>query len=300
MEQSRKMTLRNPTQKRERFNHNRKRNTGLIYEFLVRQMTNQMIDKDQAGWKKTYDVIERYFSPGMPLAEELEMFDALRSVRNLKEIAARRLLGEVYGRARKMDEHKLDIKKSNLIKDVNYTFGKDFFSRYRLDEYRLLASIQMLIDNCRRPGRLAEDVQKIQLEESLISYLTSPAPVEKTESQDHIDSMVYKVAEKKFIDRYGQILNESQQRLLNRFGRALLTKQPRLIREQLLSERARILGVLRGSRTMREIKEDEIMAKGLEEAIESLTKMDETEDPESVVEEMLLYERLAEELKCDA
>jgi hypothetical protein len=295
------MTLRNPPQKRERFNHNRKRNTGLIYEFLVRQLASQMIDKDNVGWKKTYDIIERYFTPGMPLAEELEMFDALRSVRSLKEIAARRLLAEVYGRARKMDEHKLDIKKSNLIKEVNYSFGKDFFSKYRIDEYRLLASIQMLIDNCRRPGRLAEDVQKIQLEESLVSYLTSREKDEvKPQSDDRIDQMVYKVAESKFIDRYGQVLNESQKELLDRFGRALLTKQPRTIREQLLSEKARILSVLRGSRTLKEIKEDAIMVKNLEEAISRLSEMNEDEEPESVVQEMLLFERLAEELKRDA
>lgn len=294
------MTLLNPPQKRDRFNHNRKRNTGLIYEFLVRQLASQMIDKDQQGWQKTYDVIERYFSPGSLLAEELEMFDALRSVRGLKETSARRLIAEVYSRARKMDEHKLDIKKSNLIKDVNYTFGKDFFSKHRINEYRLLASIQMLIDNCRTPGRLAENVQKIQLEESLVSYLTSPAPVVEEKTDERIDSMVYKVAEKKFVDRYGQILNESQQALLTRFGRALITKQPRQIREQLLSEKARILGVLRGSRTLKEIKEDATMVKSLEEAISRLTNLDESAAPESTVEEMLLYERLAEELRCDA
>ncbi len=294
------MTLRNQPQKRDRFNHNRKRNTGLIYEFLVRQLASQMIDKDNAGWQKTYEVIERYFSPSSVLAEELDMFNALRALRGLKETAARRLLSEVYNRARKMDEHKLDIKKSNLIKDVNYAFGKDFFSKHRVTEYRLLASIQMLIDNCRSPGRLAEDVQRIQLEESLISYLTSSAPIVEQKAEDHIDSVVYQVAERKFVDRYGQLLNESQQALLTRFGRALLTKQPRQIREQLLSEKARILGVLRGSRTLKEIKEDEVMVKSLEEAISRLVGMDEGSEPESTVEEMLLYERLAEELRCDA
>jgi hypothetical protein len=294
------MTLRNSSQKRERFNHNRKRNTGLIYEFLVRQLARQMIDKDQSGWKKTYGVIEKYFSPGSLLAEELEMFDALRSVRNLKEIAARRLISEVYSRARKMDEHKLDIKKSNLIKDVNYSFGKDFFSKHRVAEYRLLASIQMLIDNCRLPGRLAEDVQKIQLEESLVSYLTSgPEESKDKKTEDRIDSMVYKVASQKFTDRYGQVLNESQRALLDRFGRALLTKQPKVVREQLLGEKARILGVLRGSRTLKEIRDDSIMAKGLEEAISKLVVLDENSEPESAVEEMILYERLAEELNRD-
>ena len=82
------MTLRNQPQKRDRFNHNRKRNTGLIYEFLVRQLASQMIDKDHAGWQKTYEVIERYFSPSSVLAEELDMFNALRALRVLVQSAS--------------------------------------------------------------------------------------------------------------------------------------------------------------------------------------------------------------------
>lgn len=294
------MTLRNTEHKRDRFNHNRKRNTGLVYEFMVRQMANQMIDKDQPGWMKTFEIVRSYFTPGSVLAEELELFDAIRSVRGLKETTARKLLFEVLGRAKKIDERQLDVKKSNLIKDLNYTFGKDFFSKYRLSDYRLLASIQMLIDNCRRPGKLTEDVMRLQLEESLVSYLISQPIAESTkQSEDRIDGVVYQVAVKKFTDRYGQILNESQRAILDRFGVALLSKQPRVVKEQLLDEKVRILLILRGSRTIKEIREDDSMKTGLDEAISRLVKLDENADPESALEEMLLYERLASELKRD-
>lgn len=291
------MTLLNTTQKR--FNHNRKRNTGLVYEFLVRQMAAQMIDKDQTGWKKSFVILKKYFSPGSPLAEELELFKVIQSSRGLSQFTARRVLAQLLGRSKKFDEKTLDIKKSNLIKELNYTFGKDFFSRYRIPNYRLLASIQMLIDNYRRPGKLTEEVQQLQLEESLVVFMMNTPTEEKPKIEEKVDSFVFSVAEKKFSDRYGKVLSESQKSLLDRFAKSLLTKQSRLLKEQIVNEKARILTVLRGSRGIQEIRSDKEMQKKLEEAISQLMILDESSDVQLAVEQLLLYERLVEELKSN-
>ena len=69
---------------RNRFKHNRKRNTGLIYEFLTRQLSSQVIEKDDVGFKKTFSIIEKYFKNGSVLAKELEIFETIRSFRRNK------------------------------------------------------------------------------------------------------------------------------------------------------------------------------------------------------------------------
>ena len=126
------------------FKHNKKRDTGLVYEFLVRKLSQTMVEKDTSSYQKTMDILRKYYGDGAILAEERELFDVIMNARGLSEVAARRVLGEVQRVAKSMDARKIDIKKSNLIKEINYTFGRDFFSNHRVPTYRLLASIQML------------------------------------------------------------------------------------------------------------------------------------------------------------
>ncbi len=69
------------TLQRNRFNHNRKRNTGLVYEFLTRHLSSQILNKDNDGFKKTYSIVEKYFKTNSPLLKELEIFETLRAFR---------------------------------------------------------------------------------------------------------------------------------------------------------------------------------------------------------------------------
>ena len=126
------------------FKHNKKRDTGLVYEFLIRKLSHAMINKNHDATQKTLEITRRYYGDGAPLSEERELFDVIRNARGLSESAARRVLGEIQRAAKEMDVKKIDIKKSNLIKEINYSFGKNFFFDYRIPEYRLLASIQMV------------------------------------------------------------------------------------------------------------------------------------------------------------
>jgi hypothetical protein len=292
------MTLRSESGK-NRFPHNRKRNTGLLYEFLVRNMAHQAIEHDREGWKKSFNIVRNYFSPNSPLAKELELFDAVRSCRGMRESSARQVLREVVVHAKAMDQRKLEIKKSNLIKEINYTFGKDFFSKHRIPEYRLLASIHLLIEGSRVQGRLLEGVQRIQLEEAIMSYMMSIPMKQEDVIPEVIDGFVYSIAEERFEKKYGSTLSSTQRKLLEGFAVSMLSGDKKQLREHLLEEKVRMLSVLRSARTMQEVRSDEVMRARLEEAIVKLSSLNEGADPECVVEEMLLFERLTEELTND-
>src|SRR5271165_3205878 len=120
------------------FNHNKKRNSGLVYEFLVRQMGAGLIDHDKKIYQESLGLIRKYFGEGTPLGAERLLFEVFRENRGVTEGAAWRVIEEVKRLAKALDHKKIEIKKSNLIKEVNHTFGRDFFSRHRIPEYRLL------------------------------------------------------------------------------------------------------------------------------------------------------------------
>jgi hypothetical protein len=276
------------------FKHNKKRNSGLVYEFLVRRLGNQLVEQDRDGAVVTTELVERYFSPGEPLCNELELFKAIRDTRGVSKDTARRILGEVTRQAARQDVKRLDIKKSNLIKELNHTFGRDFFDKHRLPEYRLLASIQLYIDG-RRGKKINENFEAIQLEDGLISWMTSNPPA-KRDVDEQVDELVCTMAAKRFNEKYGNSLNGGQKSLLESYVRSLVTENVTALQKKVENDKNKIAKLLVSSYKMKEVQEDKVMKQRYVEATKRLAKLDTSKADENTIEEMMLFHKLAEEL----
>lgn len=282
------------------FKHNKKRNSGLTYEFLVRQLAGQMIDRDLVGSSRTLRLVKEYFSAGQLLAEERELFDTIVGTRSVNEITARRILSEIGRAAAKMDGRLLDIKKSNLIKDVHHGFGKGFFDNYRLPHYRLLASIQMFLDSHRSRGRLSENVQKIHLEEGLVKWMTSSIDISPKFNQDReIDGLVTTMATKKFQERYGKEFSGNQKALLEKYSQAVLDGDLDTVAQKLYEDKRLILNEMRAHQDDPLVRKDAVTSERFFDAYHRLNEMNVSRVNDETVEEMLLYWKLAEELKSN-
>lgn len=284
------------------FKHNRKRNSGLVYEFLVRRLSKAMVDRDKGTYARTLEILRKYYGEGTVLAEERELFEVVRNTRGVSEQAARQILSEVQKYARKMDVRKVDIKKSNLIKEVNYAFGKGFFAEHRVPEYRLLASIQMVIDACRGGANLNESVSKIQLEEGLVHYMTTRGDFTvQPAARSEVDALVMRMVAKRFEEKYARSMIGSQKHLLERYIRYQVTGDRKPLDEFLAAEGQRGFQAIDRAAALPQVREDKVMSERLQEArrklgdimAESITKVDEA------VEEMMLFQKLVEEIESD-
>lgn len=288
------------------FKHNKKRNCGLVYEFLVRRLSQSMVEKDKGNYQKTLEILRKYYSEKTVLAEERELFEVIKNTRGVSESAARRILNEVQKQARKMDVRKIDIKKSNLIKEVNYSFGQGFFNDFRVPEYKLLASIQMVIDSSRGDAILTESVAKIQLEEGLVQYMTTKGSytVRPSPSKEDIDTLVMKMVAKRFEEKYSKSLSGTQKMLLEKYIRYQVTGDSRPLRESIVKQIDSISKAFNKARDIKEVKEDAVMLNKLAESAEKFSKdvmgfsvgsqsMDET------VEHVMMYQKLVEEVESD-
>lgn len=278
------------------FKHNKKRNSGLVFEFLVRQMSSDMLDGNAARYAKAVDITRRYFSEGMILSKEKQLHDVLRNTRGVTESRARRVLAEVMRHSRALDSKTLEIKKNNLIKECNYAFGQDFFVRHRVPEYRLLGSVQIILDACRSKHTLTENVANLELEEAVVRYMTTSAPAPITESKkEEIDSFVCALASKRFREKYGNSLSKRQNSLLEAFVYSSMNGDESSLFEYMNNEKASILKTIRESKVIKEIVEDDVMRSKLDEAEKRLVGMG-TGNVEEAVKEIMLYQKLAEEL----
>lgn len=281
------------------FKHNKKRNSGLVFEFLVRRLGLTMVERDPELYLKTVGIVKKYYSPGQPLEREKEVFDVISKSRGLTESSARRVLEEVKKHVNGLDQRKVEIKKSNLIKEVHYTFGQDFFDVHRIPEYRLYASIQMLIEQYRTSGQLAEGVQRIELEEGLVKFMSSPKETGPVGTKgERVDGLVASLAMRKFEQRYSGALNEAQKKTLRRFMNYSMTKNSDQFRREMEEEKKQLLEGLRSSQMLVCFHDDKVMGQRMDEAVQALEGLRDMTS-ESTVQELLLYHKLLQEIQSD-
>lgn len=276
--------------------HRKKRNAGLVYELLIRRMSSQVIGGDRQGLLRVFGIVKKHFSEGSPLSQEKELFDVIRSTRGATSAMANRVLSEVKRRAAAADLRVLEERKGDLIRDVNHTLGKGFYSEHRIPDYRLFASVQMIIDGARSAGSLTEDVDRIRLEEAVVKFMTTTdAQLPELLPEEKVDDVVLEIAVKKFEDAYGSSLCDPQKALLRRYIDSLSSGGDGL-QKALVAEEARVSRRLDEALKTGEFSEDKVMVERLNEANKRLKTVSQMGDDERV-QEVMLFQRLVYEME---
>lgn len=274
--------------------HNKKRNTGLLFEFLVREMSSCLVSGDKQRYQKCINIVRKYFARGQALSKERSVFELIKKSRGMTETSAQKVLGEVKKIASALDHRKVDITKSNIIKEINYSLGKGFFD-HRIADYRLLATTQLLVDSYRNSTLMIEGYTFAQLEDSLIRYMCASEPQAAMQNEEEVDSLVAELVLKKFNSKYGTVLNESQRGLLSKYVLSTMTEKFDSFTTTMEKERARIDECLSAAEHMDEFRSDPVMQNKLRESISELRNM-ENMCSEQSVEDMLLFQKLVEEI----
>jgi hypothetical protein len=148
--------------------HNKKRNTHLLHEFLVRQVVQCVMDgKDP---KPIIQLTKKYFAPGSVLCEEDNLFNIILKCKKDRNVLTK-VIDEIKKFAVRLDTKKLDIEKTRLIDEVR-KLGCEKMYDHKVKDYTLFASIQTLINNVRGKS-IIESVSGIHLEENIINLLLS-------------------------------------------------------------------------------------------------------------------------------
>ena len=101
-------------QKKKR--HSKFKNTGILYELLVKQVTADIIaGKDTSNAK---DLLFKYFRPNTALGQEWRLYNTLMTEKIGDETRAERFLNTVLDSKRKIDRRKLQEEKYELIKEI--------------------------------------------------------------------------------------------------------------------------------------------------------------------------------------
>lgn len=279
-----------------KLSHNKKRNVGLVYEFLSREVAAAAVAKDGARAARALTVMEGNLSDGSALFPELSLHRQVMATRGVSERLARRIVDELKAAGIRSAPQRtlIESAKSDLIHEMNRVVGRDIFDRYRIPDYTAHASIGILMGRGLE-GRLDEGIEVARVEDHLIGFLTSETGVGARYDRD-ASLYAYRTAVGLFEQQFGHELLPEQAELLREFVRVSLGGNPAPFERAFERQRRALTEVLRARRADEVFQADSDMAKRLDEAISDLSGLQARAEDEAV-ERLMLYHSLQKEIE---
>ena len=123
----------------KKIKHSKVKNTGVLFELLVRQITLEVLNGDKTENAK--NIVKEFFASGTELNKELRLYDLLLKEKYNSESKAEMFVDTVSQAHSKLNEGKLAKEKYNLIKQINEKFELEQFLSSPITNYKVLASI---------------------------------------------------------------------------------------------------------------------------------------------------------------
>jgi hypothetical protein len=205
--------------------HSKFKNTGILFELLVRQITLEVLNGDAT--EKAKHIVKEFFSPKTELNKEHRLYELLLKEKYKSESRAEKFIDTINEAHTRINQSKLQREKYNLIKKINESFDMDDFLSSPITNYKVLASIYKVFEAKNMVDYDVKDIfnSKITLIENITSNQTviveksddAKKLVESYKKQDKdLRLLTYKILVETFNKKYSN-LDESQKELLKQF-----------------------------------------------------------------------------------
>lgn len=127
----------------KKIKHSKFKNTGFIFELLVRQITSEIMSSDNSVAEK---ILKENFNSKKELSKELKLYQYLINEKYNSESKAEQFINTICEARKRLNENKLTKEKYNLIKQLKETYNIDEFIKSPVSNYKTLASIYKIFE----------------------------------------------------------------------------------------------------------------------------------------------------------
>jgi hypothetical protein len=198
--------------------HNKKRNTGVIYEQLLKTVSRCLVEGDKRRAQSCLDIISRHFKQGTELYKEFRLFNALANCEISSSPVAAVIITEARDAARRADKTRLEREKGNLIAEINRRLGPDFYNTH-FERYRDYATIQVLLNSWRSD---ATDIGSVfdyekKLVESMLQGRSHTLPATDDQVNPDINALVVNIMAEKLNSKFSTTLTDEQRHVIREY-----------------------------------------------------------------------------------
>jgi hypothetical protein len=200
--------------------HSKFKNTGILFELLVRQVTADTLNNIQSP---ALNIIKKYFIKS-ELGKELKLYESLTKSQKLSETKSNILIQTILESSKKLNKTSLRKQKYNLINEIQKHYNLDEFFKTKLPNYKAQAALYTLIELDHSENININQVSSNRY--ALLEYLSSAPLNESKVKEDVIEEfksydkdlriLTYKILLEKFNGKYSN-LYESQKQILKEF-----------------------------------------------------------------------------------
>ena len=204
-----------------RIKHSKYKNTGLLFELLVRQITADTLSGDESA---SLEILKKAFAK-TELGKEYKLYESLFKTKNLSEGRADVILNTILEATRKLNRSALRREKYNLIKEISNIYSLEEFFKHQVPNYKGYAAFYKLIE-IYNSDKLSETEEIIINKVTILECLTESPINQKKVKENLIEEfgkydkdlriLTYKVMLEKFNGKYSN-LNKGQKEILREF-----------------------------------------------------------------------------------
>jgi hypothetical protein len=202
--------------------HSKYKNTGILFELLVRQITADTLSGVENS--PAVNILKKYFTK-TELGKEYRLYESFFKHINTSEAKADMVVSTIVESSKHLNRSILKRQKYNLIKEIKNHYNLEEFFKTKLPNYKAQAAIFTLLE-VYNSENLSNPNQIIENKTVLLEYLTN-SNINKQEVKDNILEefknqdkdvrvLAYRVLLEKFNDKYAD-LNPNQKLVLKEF-----------------------------------------------------------------------------------
>ena len=277
--------------------HSKYKNTGILFELLVRQIT---ADTLKGGDSPAINILKEYFVK-TSLGREYKLYESILKSKVLNEGKANIIISTILESSKGFNRASLKKQKYNLINEIKKHYNLDVFFGAKIKSYKELAALYTLIES-HNVDINTNINQVIDNKITILEYLTKHEINTKEVKDDVLKEfqtydkdlriLTYKVILEKFNNKYQDLSSEQKQVLKEFINSVDSTPGLRSFYNTKIQELKSIL--IKESKNIK----DKVIQIKITEVIKYLVELDKTAkvDNNNLVD-LLQYYELIQEIK---
>jgi len=195
--------------------HSKYKNTGILFELLVRQITADTLKGDDSP---AIDLLKKYFVKS-ELGREYKLYESILKSKVINESRATLFINTALDNSKRFNKTSLKKQKYNLINEIKNHYDLDTFFGAKIKNYKELAALYTLIEGV-NAEKSTDTKQLVNNKITLLEFLTKKEV--STKQKDIVLNefktydkdtriLTYKVLLENFNDKYDNLSSDQKQ-----------------------------------------------------------------------------------------
>lgn len=202
--------------------HSKFRNTGLIFELLVKQVASDTLNNQDSA---AVNIIKKHYSGKTSLAKEFKLYEFITKNVNVSQSKAEAIVSTITEISRTLNQKRLNKQKYALISEIKENYNIDDFFSIQVNNYKPFAALYCLLE-AQNNTKLVDPQILVNNKTTILEHLTSASQNKKDVKDTIIEDfskydkdlrlLTFKILLEKFNEKYIDLLPQ-QKNILKEF-----------------------------------------------------------------------------------